>query len=87
MVRCFRKGVNLLELSATTPRSLVRKHRKTETLLDKTGYLTERVWVLTRAIVANYPSHSNIRGLRSARVAFYYYTSLFGRNGPILSKW
>ena len=44
MVRCFRKGVNFFGITSRPARgSLVRKHRKTETLQDKSGYLTKRV--------------------------------------------
>jgi hypothetical protein len=52
MVRCFRKGVNFFGIMSRRSRSLVRIGRKTETLQDKTGYLTERVWS-HRALVAN----------------------------------
>ena len=43
MVRCFRKRVNFFGIMSRPVRgSLVRKHRKTETLQVKSGYLTER---------------------------------------------
>jgi hypothetical protein len=44
MVRCFRKGVKFFGIMRRPARgALVRKDRKTETLQDKSGYLTERV--------------------------------------------
>lgn len=80
MVRCFRKGVKLL-LYEPPPRSrsLVRKRRKTETLVVKLRYLTERV-CSTRSSPFAFAVSGPVQVYLFVKATPYIIR--FGRNGP-----